>query len=194
MFKLYKFENFLYVINLTGKEIKSYLEFSYNHWYVTMKSSEDHLIKFKVNKDQTLDLRKDGKAQLENNYYNYDSAAGIYYTVDVSKPEGEKITIISMANGTPFDMNKTYKVAMSSFRGNGGGGHLIEGCGIPADKLNSRLVFSTDKDIRYYLMKWIEDQKVVTPKTLNLWNVIPTDWAKAAGDRDKVLMFGGKQE
>jgi 2',3'-cyclic-nucleotide 2'-phosphodiesterase/3'-nucleotidase len=194
MFKLYKFENFLYVINLTGKEIKSYLEFSYSHWYVTMKSSEDHLIKFKVNKDQTLDLRKDGKAQLDNNYYNYDSAAGIYYTVDVSKPEGEKITIISLANGTPFDMNKTYKVAMSSFRGNGGGGHLIEGCGIPADKLNSRLVFSTDKDIRYYLMKWIEDQKVVTPKSLNLWNVIPADWAKAAGDRDKVLMFGGKQE
>jgi 2',3'-cyclic-nucleotide 2'-phosphodiesterase/3'-nucleotidase len=194
MFKLYKFENFLYVINLTGKEIDSYLEYSYSHWFNTMKSNEDHLLKFKLNKDQTPELRKDGKAQLENNYYNFDSAAGIYYTVDVSKPDGEKVTIISMADGTLFDMNKTYKIATSSFRGNGGGGHLIEGCGIPADKLSSRLVYSTDKDIRYYILRWIEEQKVVTPKSLNLWNVIPAEWVKSATERDKVLMFGGNQE
>lgn len=190
MFKLYKFENFLYVMKLTGKEIDSYLEYSYSHWYNTMKSSDDHLIKFKLNKDQALDLRKDGKVQLSNNYYNFDSAAGIMYTVDVTKPDGDKVTIISMADGTPFDLNKTYKIATSSYRGNGGGGHLIDGCGIAADKLNSRLIFSTDKDIRFYLMKWIEEQKVVTPKSLNQWSVLPADWVKVAGDRDKELMFG----
>jgi len=193
MFKLYKYENFLYVMNLTGKEIDAYLEYSYSHWYNTMKSSDDHIIKFRITKDNTIETSKDGKARLDNNYYNFDSAAGIIYTVDVSKPDGEKVTIISMADGTPFDLNKTYKIATSSYRGNGGGGHLIEGCGIPADKLNSRLVYSTDKDIRYYLMKWIEEQKVVTPKSLNLWNVIPVDWVKAAAERDKVLMFGGKE-
>jgi 2',3'-cyclic-nucleotide 2'-phosphodiesterase/3'-nucleotidase len=194
MFKLYKFENFLYVMNLTGKEIDSYLEYSYSHWFNTMTSSDDHLIKFKVGKDQTLELKKDGKVQLNSNYYNYDSAAGIFYTVDVSKPEGDKVTIISMADGSPFDLNKTYKIATSSYRGNGGGGHLIQGCGIPADQLNSRLVNSTDKDIRFYLMKWIEAQKVVTPKSLNLWNVIPADWVKVAAERDKALMFGSKLE
>jgi len=180
-------------MNLTGKEIDSYLEYSYSHWYNTMNSSEDHLIKFKQKSDQTLDLRKDGKVQLDNNYYNFDSAAGIYYTVDVSKPDGDKVTIISMADGSPFDLNKTYRIATSSYRGNGGGGHLTQGCGIPADQINSRLVFSTDKDIRYYLLKWIEEQKVVTPKSLNLWNVIPADWVKIATERDKTLMFGGKE-
>lgn len=194
MFKLYKFENFLYVMNLTGKEIDSYLEYSYSRWYNTMKSSDDHLIRFKHNADQSEEIKKDGKVQLENNYYNFDSAAGIKYTVDVSKPDGDKVTILSMADGSPFDPNKTYKIATSSYRGNGGGGHLIQGCGIPADQLSSRLVFSTDKDIRFYLLKWIEEQKVITPKSLNLWNVIPTDWVKAAAERDKALMFGGKQE
>ena len=194
MFKLYKFENFLYVMNLTGAEIDSYLEYSYSHWYNTMKGSEDHLIKFKLNGDQTLELKKDGKVQLESNYYNFDSAAGINYTVDVSKPDGDKVIIHSMADGTPFDLNKTYRIATSSYRGNGGGGHLSKGCGLSAEQINSRLVFSTDKDIRFYLMKWIEEKKVITPKSLNLWNVIPADWVKIASDRDRALMFGAKQE
>lgn len=193
MFKLYKFENFLYVMNLTGAEVDSYLEYSYSLWYNTMKSSDDHLIKFKLNSDQTLDLRKDGKAQLENNYYNFDSASGINYTVDASKPDGDKVTIHSMADGTPFDLNKTYKIATSSYRGNGGGGHLTKGCGLSPEQLNSRLIFSTDKDIRFYLMKWIEEKKVITPKSLNLWNIIPADWVKVASDRDRELMFGKKE-
>jgi 2',3'-cyclic-nucleotide 2'-phosphodiesterase/3'-nucleotidase len=159
-----------------------------------MKSSDDNLIKFKLKLDQTLDLRKDGKAQLDFNYYNFDSGSGINYTVDVSKPLGDKVTIHSMANGSPFDFDKTYKIATSSFRGNGGGGHLIKGCGIPLDQLNSRLVFSTDKDIRFYIMKWIEEKKIVTPKSLNQWNVEPAEWVKSATERDKVLMFGTKQE
>jgi len=192
MFKLYRFENFLYVMNLTGKEIDSYLEYSYGNWFNTMKSSDDNLIKFKLKPDQTLDLRKDGKAQLDFNYYNFDSGSGIIYTVDVSKPLGDKVTIHSMTDGSPFDFDKTYKIATSSFRGNGGGGHLIKGCGIPLDQLNSRLVFSTDKDIRFYIMKWIEEKKIVTPKSLNQWNVEPAEWVKSATERDKILMFGTK--
>jgi len=62
-----------------------------------------------------VETKKDGKAQLDNNYYNYDSASGIIYTVDVSKPYGEKVTIISMADGAPFDLKKTYKIATSSY-------------------------------------------------------------------------------
>ena len=56
------------------------------------------------------------------------------------------------------------------------------------------LVFSTDKDIRYYIMRWIEEQKVITPKSFNQWSVIPADWVKAASERDKALMFGAKNE
>ena len=36
-----------------------------------------------------------------------------------------------MQNGSTFDENKIYKVAVNSYRGNGGGNHLIVGAGIP---------------------------------------------------------------
>ncbi|KDS73316.1 5'-nucleotidase, C-terminal domain protein [Parabacteroides distasonis str. 3999B T(B) 4] len=40
-----------------------------------------------------------------------------------------------MADGKPFDENKTYKVALNSYRGNGGGELLTKGAGIPQDEL-----------------------------------------------------------
>ena len=66
-------------------------------------------------------------AKLQNPAYNFDSAAGIIYDVDVTKPQGDKIIIKSMADGSPFDFDKVYKVAVNSYRGNGGGDLLTKG-------------------------------------------------------------------
>ena len=44
MFNLYKYENMLYVMKLSGKEIKDFLEESYYMWTNQMKSPEDHLL------------------------------------------------------------------------------------------------------------------------------------------------------
>lgn len=49
------------------------------------------------------------RAIFQNYSFNFDSASGIIYTVDVrTKPQGEKITITSMADGSPFRMDKIY--------------------------------------------------------------------------------------
>lgn len=64
-----------------------------------------------------------------------------------------------MADGTPFSMDKMYKVALNSYRGNGGGELLTKGAGIPQDELKGRILFSTDKDLRYYLMQYIEKRE-----------------------------------
>ena len=152
MFNLYKYENMLYTMKLSGKEVKDALEMSYNLWTNQMKSADDHLLLFRKQ-------RREGatdRASFQNFSFNFDSAAGIIYTVDVTKPKGEKITIISMADGTPFSMDKMYKVALNSYRGNGGGELLTKGAGIPQDELKGRILFSTDKDLRYYLMQYIE--------------------------------------
>ena len=53
------------------------------------------------------------------------------------------MTIASMADGSPFLMNKVYKVALNSYRGNGGGELLTKGSGIPQEKLKDRIIFST---------------------------------------------------
>jgi len=48
MFDLYRYENLLYTMELTGQEIKDYLEYSYGNWFNQMKSEDDHLLKFKL--------------------------------------------------------------------------------------------------------------------------------------------------
>ncbi len=189
MFNLYKYENLLYTMKMSGKEIKDYLEYSYGKWFNTMKDSADHLLYFKTAEDGKIDYRN-GRPQLASSYYNFSSAAGIKYTVDVSKPAGHRINIISMADGKPFDMNKIYTVAVNSYRGNGGGGHLTLGAGIPKGEISKRIINSTQKDLRYYLMKWIEKKKTVTPAALGNWKVIPASWWKLGKEKDYNILFG----
>ena len=89
-------------------------------------------------------------------------------------------------------MNKTYRVAVNSYRGNGGGDLLTKGAGIPKAELAKRIVFSTDKDLRYYLMKRIEEVKTLHPVALNQWKFIPEAWTEVAAQRDYLLLFGNK--
>ncbi len=186
MFKLYKYENMLYTMELTGREIKNYLEESYAFWtaQVDPDDSEAHLLLFASDSPSLSDNR------LKNPSYNFDSAAGINYTVDITKPKGQKITITSLSSGKPFDFNRRYSVALNSYRGNGGGNHLTSGAGIPQSELASRIIRSTDKDLRYYLLKAIEKRGVVRPHIDRNWRFIPEDIAAKAAARDRMLLFG----
>ena len=185
MFNLYKFENMLYTMLLSGKEVKNFLEMSYDLWVNQMKSADDHLL--------LLNEKDNGFGRFRNPSFNFDSAAGIIYTVDVTKPRGERITIERMADGEPFELDRQYKVAVNSYRGNGGGDLLTKGAGIPKAELSKRIVFSTDKDLRYYLMKRIEEVKVLDPKPLNQWKFIPEEWTVPAAQRDYKLLFGNNK-
>jgi 2',3'-cyclic-nucleotide 2'-phosphodiesterase/3'-nucleotidase len=189
MFKLYRFENLLYTMTLSGEEVQKYLEFSYSGWFNTMKGPNDALLKFRIGKDGKT-LLKDGKAFLKDQPYNFDSAAGINYTVDVSKQEGTRIVITGFTGGRPFERNKMYKVAVNSYRGNGGGGHFTEGAGIAKDELRKRLITSTDHDLRYYILKSIEAKKTINPVPLNNWKIIPEKWLKTAMSSEYALLFG----
>jgi 2',3'-cyclic-nucleotide 2'-phosphodiesterase / 3'-nucleotidase len=189
MFKLYRFENMLYTMSLSGLEIRKYLEYSYSLWYNTMKGTNDHLLKFRISENGKPQLTN-GKAWLKNQSYNFDSAAGIEYIVDVSKPDGERVSIKSFSDGAPFEVNKTYLVAVNSFRGNGGGGHFTEGSGIKREDLRDRLVKSTGRDLRYYIINYLEQKENIYPFTLNNWKLIPENWVAKAIPADRELLFG----
>lgn len=189
MFNLYKFENQLYVIRMTGEEIRRYLEMSYDQWVNTMTSPDDHLL--------LLDNTTQGDAQrLGFKYFtfNFDSAAGIDYEVDVTKPNGEKVKILQMSNGSPFDEKAWYKVAVNSYRANGGGELLTRGAGIAQKDLESRVVWRSDKDQRHYLMEEIKKAGILNPKPNNNWRFVPEAWVKPAAERDSLLLFGRKQQ
>ena len=185
MFKLYRFENGIYVLRMTGKEIRQHLELSYDQWVNTMKNPDDHIM--------LLAPKAPGDNQREgfkNFTFNFDSAAGIDYVVDVTKPDGQKVQILQFSDGRPFDENTWYRVAMNSYRGNGGGELLVRGAGIPWDSIPQRIEFMSDRDQRYYLTQKIEREGTITPRAHNNWRFIPDAWAKPAIERDRKALFG----
>ncbi len=182
MFKLYKFENLLYTIWLKGYEIKKYLEFSYGLWFNTMENENDFLLNFKVNYK--------GELILAEKYYNFSSAAGIIYEVDIRKPIGSRINILRMANGEPFDPNKTYRIAINSYRAIGGGGHIIEGVGIPQKEIPKRILSKSEKDIRTLITEWIRKKQIVSPKALAHWRVVPGGWWYKGRYKSYKVIFG----
>ena len=185
MFKLYRFENLLFVLKMTGEEIRKHLEYSYDMWTNTMKSPDDHALRLN-------DASKDDQQRTGFQYYtfNFDSACGIDYEVDLTKPDGEKVRILRMSNGEPFDEKKWYRVAMNSYRANGGGELLTHGAGIPKDSIEARVIYHSDRDQRHYLTEEIRRMGNVNPKPNHNWKFVPEEWVKPALERDRIILFG----
>ena len=187
MFKLYRFENLLFTLRMTGEEVRKHLEYSYDMWTNTMTSPDDHALR--LNADSKDDQQRTG---FQYYTFNFDSACGIDYEVDLTKPDGEKVKILRMSNGEPFDEKKWYKVAMNSYRANGGGELLTQGAGIPKDSLEARVLFNTDRDQRHFLTEEIRKMGTLDPKPNNNWKFVPEAWAKPALERDRKLLFGNQ--
>lgn len=186
MFNLYKYENLLYTMEMTGQEIKDYLEESYSIWTRQMAPGDEHILLFESETPSPTNNK------LKNAAYNFDSASGIDYTVDVTKPKGEKITVLQMSDGRPFDLCSKYKVAVNSYRGNGGGDLLTKGAGVPHEDLPARVLTSTDRDMRYYLMEAIEKRGVITPRPGHNWRFVPEALATPAIENDRKILFPNK--
>ncbi len=186
LFNLYRFEDKLYTLRLKGQEIKNYLEMSYATWTNRMRSADDNLLLTSPMKSNPERLG------FTNFLFNFDSAMGIRYDVDVTKPEGEKITIHSMADGTPFSMDSFYTVAMTAYRANGGGELLTKGAGLTKDEIEQRTLSHTQRDIRHYLMEYIEEQGDIYPKAERQWRFVPEEWAAAAEERERKILFTRK--
>lgn len=190
LFTIYPFENQLFVVKMTGKEIKDYMEASYDSWINTIGRGQDHVLKI-VN---AADPRTGQKRwSFENRSYNFDSTGGMIYDVDVTKPMGERVIIKSLADGSAFDPAQTYNVAMTSYRASGGGG-LMAAAGIDTDKIGERVVeyYPEIRNILYdYLVEngSIDPAKTGDKAVIGEWKFVPEKKAEAALDRDMALLF-----
>ena len=191
LFTIYPFENQLFVVRMSGEEIKRYLESSYDAWTNTIISSSDNLLKI-VNAPDPRTGQK--RWSFAGPAYNFDSAAGLVYEVDVTKPYGERLNIISLVDGSPFEMDQTYNVAMTSYRASGGGGHM-KTAGIDTDNIAERVV-EYYPEIRNILYDYLVEHKCIDPavvgdeNVLGKWKFVPEEMAEKALDRDMELLFG----
>ncbi|PKP00555.1 MAG: bifunctional metallophosphatase/5'-nucleotidase [Bacteroidetes bacterium HGW-Bacteroidetes-8] len=182
LLNIYPYENQLYVIEMEGVEIKNYLEFSYSKWVNKMDKREENL----------LHLSSSGlgeRSRFKNVFFNFDSAAGLIYEVNVTKDEGDMVSILSMADGTPFDPKRRYRVALSSYRANGGGDLLEQGAGISKDEMESRVVERLS-DIRELIYQYLKENGSLTATKLNHWRIVPEEFIKEAAKRDFKTLFG----
>ena len=189
LFTIYPYENQLFVVRMSGDEIRRYLEYSYDMWIQTYTPG-GHVLKIESGEDQ-----RTGQARWHfiNRSYNFDSAAGIVYTVDVTKPYGERVSIKSMADGSPFSADSQYNVAMTSYRAAGGGDILSKGAGIDTDNMDDRIVARYD-EIRNLLYEYIQKNCTIKadvfgdPEKIGHWEFIPAS-ARSAISSDMSLMF-----
>lgn len=191
LFTIYPFENQLYVIKMTGKEIKDCLEYSYDRWINTVESDQKHVLKIVNAPDPRTGTKR---WSFVNRSYNFDSAGGLDYVVDVTEREGNRVKIASLADGTPFDLDAEYNVAVTSYRASGGGGILREGAGIDTDRIDERVV-EYYPEIRDILYQYLLDNKVIdpavigNPSVIGKWSFVPENVVRPALDNDMKLLF-----
>ena len=189
LFAIYPFENQLYTLRMTGREIKDYLEYSYRGWLAPL--GKDHVLNISRQDDPR---NNQSGWSFVNRTYNFDSAAGINYTVDITRPFGKRIDITSMADGSAFDPDADYTVAMTSYRASGAGGMLVKGAGIPEPDLEKRIIHRYP-EIRELVHEFVEEyglidkSAVYDAKRNGSWKFIPEELADERIESDLKLLF-----
>ncbi|ENH97708.1 2',3'-cyclic-nucleotide 2'-phosphodiesterase [Gracilibacillus halophilus YIM-C55.5] len=103
----YIFPNTLKVIKLRGRDIKEALERTAHYFQVKENGEMGIHPEFLYPKPQ---------------HYNYDMWEGIEYTINVSKPVGQRVVQLDY-NERPMDMEEEFAVVMNHYRASGGGGY-----------------------------------------------------------------------
>ena len=184
---IYPYENQLFVVNMTGSEIKNYLEYSYGRW---LSSEEGHVLNISLFSNPA---NGTGSWRFNVPSYDLDSFAGLVYTVDVTKPFGSRISIESLADGTAFDSDAVYPVAMTSYRASGAGGLISEGAGINPSEIEGRVVarYLEIRDlIRDFIMEkgGIDAEVISNPDVIGSWRFVPES-SREGIDADMSLLF-----
>lgn len=188
LFDISRFEDHLFTLEMTGQEIKDYLEMSYANWTNQMHSPDDYLLQIAPmkNRPETMGF--------VNFIFNFDSAAGIHYEVDVTQPAGNKLTIFHTDDGQPFSLTRKYIVAMTAYRANGGGELLTKGAGLTKEEIEKRIKAMSKMDIRHYLLQYIKAKGTIEPKPRGHWAFIPRSLTEPAIARERKLLFSKQGE
>jgi 2',3'-cyclic-nucleotide 2'-phosphodiesterase/3'-nucleotidase len=188
-FSLYSYENYLYTMELSGKEIRDYLEYSYNLWLQDMQTDPDNILSFKRDGEGRIRTDLPGSYRLKSPFFNLDAAAGMVYRVHIDSAYGQRIEIKSLMNGKPFKADQMYTVAVNSYRGSGGGGHLTKGAGISALELQTRIISRSDQEIRTLLRNFYAAQKLASISQVSQWEFTPEAKAKELLLKDIQLLL-----
>ncbi|MHB1653348.1 MAG: 5'-nucleotidase C-terminal domain-containing protein [Desulfitobacteriaceae bacterium] len=155
---VYVYENYLYGIKMTGKQLKDWMEWSVRY-YQQVASPTDAIAK-----DKTLNIPD----------YNLDQLYGAAYTVDLTQPSGQRIKNLKV-NRNPVKADDVFTVAVNNYRFNGGGGFMkAAGMTNPEVTFDSAKTYGDDGQVRNLMIKYVQELGNITPIVDHDWTLSTT--------------------
>ncbi|MFP5502503.1 MAG: bifunctional metallophosphatase/5'-nucleotidase [Candidatus Sericytochromatia bacterium] len=155
---LYVYENTLSKVELTGQQLRDYLEFSATYFNT---------------------YKPGGKVfNSEKRAYNYDMVSGVDYEIDVRKPAGQRITKLTF-KGKPVTPGQKFTMAVNSYRQSGGGGFTMF-----KDAPVKEALYT---EIRELMLEYVKTEKVISPEKVfkKNWRIVPEGAIAADGETYK---------
>lgn len=142
--RLYPYDNTLRAIRITGKQLREFLEYSARYYRTTGTTEAAHSL---------VDRSVPG--------YNFDIVAGADYTLDLSKPLGQRVTKLEV-KGRPVGAGDHFTMALNNYRQTGGGGFaMLHGAPVVYDK---------QEEIRDLLIAEVRRQGTLRPQDYHTRN------------------------
>lgn len=129
---LYPYENTLFVLELTGAQLREYLEYT-SRYYSGVQ---------------------DGNPVVADGWpgYNFDMVAGADYVTDITRPAGERITSLTI-NGENVTDDQLITLAVNSYRAQGGGGYSM--------LAGARVVQEINRSVRSMIEDFLSEQDTI---------------------------------
>lgn len=145
LYRIYPFENFLTVVELTVDDVRAYLE---EIARIYIEPARDGLLP-----------KVDPRVSL----YNHDSLAGCEYVLDPERPEGRRVVSLTF-KGSERNGSERLSMCVSSYRACGGGGYQA--------LRRARLVEMSRAEMRNLLIDYVRRRRRIEPARFDNWKVV----------------------
>ena len=162
IFDIYKHDNTLYRVSVTGKELKAYMEWAaecYNQW-----------------------IPGDINISFDPDSYDYlhDMFSGVYYEINLSKPKGERIENV-LFHGKPLQDDETLTLAVNNFRY----ASTLKPYGLVAGKRE----WESSNSVRDMIVDYFQQHSPVTPEVDHNWQITGIDLSKEDPRRAEIIGY-----
>ncbi|WP_295658498.1 bifunctional UDP-sugar hydrolase/5'-nucleotidase [uncultured Nocardioides sp.] len=160
---LYIFDNTLIGVEVTGAQVRDYLEFTAGYFKQVTGTGPFTL-------DQVTN-RVTATAPNGTPDYNFDSVAGLdadlTYEIDIAQPVGSRIKALAYA-GQPLAADQRFVMAVNNYRQSGGGGfpHVS----------TAPVVYNAQVEIRQLIVDWVSANGAIDPAQF-----ASVDWRLTSG-------------
>ena len=160
IFDIYKFDNTLYRVTVTGKELKGYMVWAaacYNQW-----------------------VPGDINISFDPEYpgYLYDMFAGVDYEIDLSQPKGERIKNV-MFKGAPLQDDQTLTLAVNNYRYSS----ALKAQNLIAGKKE----WESSNSIRDMIVAYLAEHAPISPEVDNNWKIVGVDLSLDDPRRQEII-------